>query len=303
MFFLAIILFFFAYDINSGNNISSLKAKNFSHLELKEYYKNDCTLAILPEDIKNEIARYLIFDCKEDDIEFSKRALKLSTKYCCISCILPDNKSYLIENENYSIEFHAPLYHLGQIKPTVTIINKSTKKETVIFETLHIELEQPFYLIAASCNFDYIIIIKKLTWRSLAHDTSFVLINTKKTSTVNIHFENYPISSKLLYSAISSDGLIGALLLQENNIQNLEIINFKTKVSNKIEVKNCKWIGFNKQNTKLATVDTNNNITLYLITSAQDHAEKSKKTLKDYFYKHAICKPVQLQNRYKSLIL
>ena len=51
---------------------------------------------------------------------------------------------------------------------------------------------------------------------------------------------------------------------------------------------------FNMQGTRLAAIDKEGQIYLYPVVFEQEHLEKSKKILVDYFYKNIICKPDQL---------
>ena len=78
---------------------------------------------------------------------------------------------------------------------------------------------------------------------------------------------------------------------------NLEIINLKDYKKITYEIPQFKWIGFNKQNTKLGIVDMSNKTVFKLATPIQENIQKNKKTLAEYFYKQGICKPDQLSFR------
>lgn len=241
----------------------------FNSLYTLQVDKCICHLALIPKDVQDIIASYLIFEDKETDAELVERALETAQ--------LPP-----------ALSLCEPFLRFRELSPD------STEIASYLIDRSKILLHEDFSIGYRHSRVSEVAIV------DLKHKT--ITPNAQLTELCNKKTQWQKINSMVL----SKDGILVARELQTphpklaGDLTEIIVKNMKSGDEQLIVKKwdlAITWYEFNKQATKILILSREihqNTLrltdTLYSLTSEKEHADKSKKTLAAYFRQNRVCK-------------
>lgn len=258
--------------------------------------KDKCYLALLPRDICDRITSYLTFEDRESDDEFIDRTLKyglissehqslLETKnnFCdrerdsC--CALPKTppRAYSVDRSKI-ISLEGESYNKNQKVTIVNLQNKTKKEDQNLTQLLHDNIE----------NITQIALSRTNSLCAFLHAKKFV--SKTESRAISTIYEHYITVKNILSPETNPEFFLNKIVLS---------------IRDAFPDDNSISIGFNKQGTKIimhakgnslfenpikATEDREMWHCIFLLTSPEEHEEKSKKTLETYLKGIGCCK-------------
>lgn len=260
-----------------------------------------CWLELLPAEIQDHIASYLIFRDRETDEQFIKRALAIAKNRSeynddvpCISCEFLDTK----------ITIKRSMWHPF----IVSIANKKTGSNKDLYDHFNFfEFAPRVRSSLLACSPDSSKIVFGPIW-FLGDQEKIQVLNINKSAQSKYSFkEDSQINNSDI--GISNDGKMLALLYSKSSTVfsrelMLDIFHISdltkdaSQLSDKEKLKcqaigiNASIVAFNKQGTKVI-VRNDSEYEIFPLVDEDEHKQKSLKTLQDYFRQRGVCKELK----------
>src|SRR3984885_4419086 len=255
-----------------------------------------CYLELLPAEIQDHIASYLVFRDKENDQEFIERTSLIEEITYDDPDLYNEYKGYRYRDTEVVLDGAWNVMY----RPSLRITRATTKRKVELYSFgLTEEFEVKNIVSGASPSFSKVVLAQ-----NEGEKTNIKVFNVSEKTRSNHSLSSNEIVQNIYLNAkseckavgISNDGTWMACLI---NIEPLgcalRLKSFTDVIKNRqlyikiISVKNPDRVVFNKQGTKVI-LRNNSEYEIIRLCDEAEHKQKSEKTLADYFRQRGICK-------------
>jgi hypothetical protein len=285
--------------------------------------QNDiCWLELLPRDVQNHIASYLVFRDRESDQEFIKRTSRIKEITCDDPYWYRDRKTCeygdvkIVLNGDWSIVAPASL----------SIANKKTRKKKILYRfpfSLGDSFVTDTFMVGASPDFSKVILAQEDDKKV---DVKIFDVMSEKSKKYSLQKESLLVSEKQearyfipnerIYCqalAMSNDcTFMGAILKYSYKTSDWYYLHIAT-INDAMEdlspfgskliiIDKPNYVAFNKQGTKVIVRHNNVVHKIFALCAEGECEQKSIKTLAAYFKQRGVCKELKSSTSSVSLI-